>query len=77
MSSDVLLSVALKGSEVIVDVEGENHSFPSDNREENMSESFVAPGSGSAEVFGCKIGLLQEVLVFGVFLFEMIVYFIL
>lgn len=37
LASDILLPVGLKGTEVIVDVERENNSFPSKNRKKDVS----------------------------------------
>jgi hypothetical protein len=70
LSSDILLSIGLKSSKVVVYVEGKDDSFPSDDREKDVPKGFVASGTGSAEVFGSKIRLLQKVLVFGILLFE-------
>ena len=37
LPSDIFLSVGLKGSKVVVDVEGEDDSFPSEDRKEDVS----------------------------------------
>ena len=70
LTSDVLLSVCFKYCQVIEIVERKDHSFPSEDREEDVPEGFAAASSRSTEVFGSEVGLLEKVLVLGIFLFE-------
>jgi hypothetical protein len=55
LSCNIFLPVCFKGCQVIVDAKWENDSFPLENREKNVSESFVASRSWSTEVFSSKI----------------------
>jgi hypothetical protein len=70
LTSDVLLSVCFKYCQVIEIVERKDHSFPPEDREEDVSEGFAAASSRGTEVFGSEVGLFEKILVLGIFLFE-------